>query len=63
MDMNGPLGYKCSDKLNYTHLPQQKLTKHAASCQLCRFIGESEDKLQRVKSNIAYCSDCNVNYV
>ena len=60
MDMDGPLGYKRVEKLNYTHLPQQKLTK-CASCQLCRFIGEPEDKLQKVKSNIAYCSDCNVH--
>ena len=59
--MDGPLGYKRVDKLNYTHLPQQKLTK-CASCQLCRFIGEPEDKFQKVKSNIAYyCSDCNVH--
>ena len=60
LDMDGPLGYKRVDKLNYTHLPQQKLTKYA-SCQLCRFLGEPDDKLQKVKSNIAYCSDCNVH--
>ena len=60
LDMDGPLGYKRVDKLNYTHLPQQKLTK-GASCQLCRFLGEPDDKLQKVKSNIAYCSDCNVH--
>ena len=60
LDMDGPLGYKRMDKLNYTHLPQQKLTK-SATCQLCRFLGKEEDKLQQVKSNIAYCSDCNVH--
>ena len=59
-NMDGPLGYKRLDKLNYTHLPQQKLTK-GATCQLCRFLGREEDKLQQVKSNIGYCSDCNVH--
>ena len=62
LDTNGPLplGYKRMNKLNYMHLLHQKLTKYA-SCQLCRFIGKPEDKLQKVKSNIAYCSDCNVH--
>ena len=40
-------------------MQQKKLTKYA-SCQLCsRFLGEPDDKLQKVKSNTAYSSDCN----
>ena len=32
-----------------------------ALCQLCRYIREPGDRLGEVKSNIAYCSDCNVH--